>query len=104
MWLIKTYKRNGTTHAKLTPSAYFLFVSNKNWRFFKNLINGGVGGGKSKGGGGWNFKKFVNISNEWKNTHGCLILMLNLKVSKQAKSEASKNKVIIKRISNLSIN
>ena len=83
MWLIKTYKRNGTTHAKLTPSAYFLFVSNKNWRFFK---------------------KFINISNEWKNIHGCLILMINLKVSKQAKSEASKNKVIIKRISNLSIN
>ena len=53
---------------------------------------------------GWNFKKFVNISNEWKNIHECLILMLNLEVRKQARSEASKNKVIIKRISNLSIN
>ena len=30
--------------------------------------------------------------------------MLNLKVSKQARSEASKNKVIIKRLSNISIN
>ena len=30
--------------------------------------------------------------------------MLNLKVSKQTKSEASKNKVIIKRVSNISIN
>ena len=32
------------------------------------------------------------------------MLMLNLKVSKQTRSEASKNKVIIKRISNMSIN
>ena len=34
----------------------------------------------------------------------CLVLMLNLKVSKQTRSEASKNKVIIKRVSNISIN
>ena len=34
----------------------------------------------------------------------CLILMLNLKVSKQTRSEASKNEVIIKRVSNISIN
>ena len=34
----------------------------------------------------------------------CLILMLNLKVSKQTRSEASKNKVIIRRASNISIN
>ena len=34
----------------------------------------------------------------------CLILMLNLKVSKQTRSEASKNKVIIKRVSNMLIN
>ena len=33
-----------------------------------------------------------------------LILMINLKVSKQTRSEASKNKVIIKRVLNISIN
>ena len=71
---------------------------------FHKFNKRGVGGGQSKGGGEWNFKKFINISNEWKNIHGCLILMINLKVSKQAKIEASKNKVIIKRASNLSIN
>ena len=32
-------------------------------------------------------------------SHKCLILMCNLKVSKQTRSEASKNKVIIKRVS-----
>ena len=32
-------------------------------------------------------------------SHKCLILMFNLKVSKQTRSEASKNKVIIKRVS-----
>ena len=35
------------------------------------------------GGGGRNFKISVNIGHEWKKTHKCLILMLNLKVSKQ---------------------
>ena len=40
-----------------------------------------------------NFKKSVNIGNEWKKGYKCLILMLKLKVSKQTKSEASKNKV-----------
>ena len=38
--------------------------------------------------GGWNFKKSVNIGNEWKKRHKCLILMLNLKVSKQTRREA----------------
>ena len=33
--------------------------------------------------------------------HKCL--MLNLKVSKQTRSEASNNKVIIERVSNISI-
>ena len=33
---------------------------------------------------------FVNVGNERKKRHKCLILMLNLKVSKQTKSEASK--------------
>ena len=32
------------------------------------------------------------------------MLMLNLKVNKQARSEASKNKVIIKRVLNISTN
>ena len=50
------------------------------------------------------FQKFVNIGNEWKKRHQCLILMLNLRVSKQTRSEASKNKVIIKRVLNISIN
>ena len=60
---------------------------------------GGMGGE-----GGRNFKVSVNIGNEWKKRHKCLILMINLKVSKQTRSEATKNKVIIKRVSNISIN
>ena len=44
-------------------------------------------------GGGRNFRKFINISNEWKNRHKRFILMLKLKVSKQTRSEASKDKV-----------
>ena len=55
-------------------------------------------------GGGQNIKISVNIGNEPKKGHKCLILMLNLKVSKQTTSEASKNKVIIKRVSIISIN
>ena len=47
------------------------------------LLNGGVE----------NSRKSVNISNEWKKRHKCLILMLKLKVSKQTRSEANKNKV-----------
>ena len=43
----------------------------------------------------------VNIGNESKKKHECLILMLNVKLSKQKRSEASKNKVIIKRVSNI---
>ena len=49
--------------------------------------------------GGRNFKVSVNIGNERKKRHRCLILILNLKVNKQTRSEASKNKVIIKRVS-----
>ena len=49
-------------------------------------------------------KKSVNIGNEWEKKHKCLILMLNLKESKQTRSEASKNKVESKRLSNISIN
>ena len=62
-------------------------------------------GGQNKlGEGVLEFQKFVNIGNEWKKRHQCLILMLNLRVSKQTRSEASKNKVIIKRVLNISIN
>ena len=43
--------------------------------------------------GGRNFKKSIHIGIEWKKRDKCLILMLKLKVSKQTKSEASKNKV-----------
>ena len=43
----------------------------------------------------------ISVMNE-KKKHKCLILMLNLKVSKQTRSEASKNKIIItKRVSNI---
>ena len=49
--------------------------------------------------GGRNFKKSVNIGNERKKRHKCLILILNLKVSKQTRGEASKNKLLIKRVS-----
>ena len=64
----------------------------------------GVGGQNKQGRGGWNLKISVNIGNEWKKKHKYLILMLNLKESKQTRSEVSKNKVIIKRVSNMSIN
>ena len=64
----------------------------------------GSGGRVQNKEGDWNFKKNFGIGNEWKNRHECLILMLNLEVSKQTRSEASKNKVIVKRVSNVSIN
>ena len=64
-------------------------------RSLSNLINRG---------GCQNFKISVNIDNEWKKRHECLILMLSLEVNKQTRSEASKSKVIIKRVSNISIN
>ena len=50
------------------------------------------------------FQRSVKIGNKWNERQKCLILMINLKVSKQTRSEASKNKVIIKRVSNISIN
>ena len=59
------------------------------------------GGGQNKrGGGGWTF---LSVMNEKRDINKYLILMLDLKVSKQTRSEASKNKVIIKRVSNISI-
>ena len=64
----------------------------------------GVVGGFKIGRGTGISKKKIGIGNEWKNRHECLILMLNLEVSKQTRSEASKNKVIVKRVSNVSIN
>ena len=51
-----------------------------------------------------NFKESVNIGNEWKKRHKCLILMLKLKVSKQTRSEVSKNKVSNNQKSITSIN
>ena len=39
-----------------------------------------------------------------KKKHKCLILMLTLKASKQTRSEAIKNKAVIKRVSSISIN
>ena len=79
------------------------------WRSLLHVINGRAkinGGGRGGGGFGscQNFKVSVNIGNEWKKRHKCLILMLNIKVSKQTRNEASKNKAIIERVSNISIN
>ena len=72
-------------------------INGEGERSLLNLINGGVGG---RGG----FKISVNIGNGWKKRHKCLILVLSLKVSKQTRSETSKNKVTIKRVSNIAIN
>ena len=71
---------------------------------FVKIKRAGGWGGVKINGGGRNFKISINIGNEWKKRHECLILMLNLKISKQTRSEASKNKVIIKRVWNISIN
>ena len=60
-----------------------------------NLKNGGKGFDISK-------YSLISVMNEKRNKY--LILMLNLTVSKQTRSEASKKKVIIKRVSNISIN
>ena len=59
------------------------------------------GRGVEINGGGLEFQKSVNIGYEWKKRHKCLTLMLNLRVSKRTKSEASKDKIIIKRVSNI---
>ena len=64
-------------------------IKGKDRRFLLNLINRGV----KINGGGLNFRKSINIGNEWKKRHKCLILMLKLKISKRTRSEASKNKV-----------
>ena len=63
------------------------------------------GGGEGVGGReGRNFKISVNIGNELKKRHKCYILILNVKVSKQTRTEANKNNGIIQRVSNISIN
>ena len=54
--------------------------------------------------GGRNLNKFVNIANEWKKRHKCLVMMLNIKVNNWTRNEASKSKVIIKRVSDISTN
>ena len=63
-----------------------------------------MGGQNKRGEGRRNFKKPVNVGNEWKKRYKCLILMLNPTVRKQKKSEASKKKAIIKGVSKISIN
>ena len=52
-------------------------------------------------GGGISKNSLILVMNEKRDK--CLILMLNLKVRKQARSKASKNKVTIKIVSNISI-
>ena len=73
-------------------------------RFLLNLINV-VSKFKINPGGGVGISKnrLISVMNE-KRDIKYLILMLNLKVNKKTRSEASKNKVIIKRVSNISIN
>ena len=58
-----------------------------------------ISGGQNKGDVG--ILKYPLISLMNKKRDKCLALMLDLKVSKLTRSEASKNKVIIKRVSNI---
>ena len=58
---------------------------------------------KRRGGGGISKNPLMLVTNG-NGTDKCLILMLNLKVSKPTRSEPIKNKVIIKRVSNISVN
>ena len=59
------------------------------------------GGQNKQGGVGISKNLLMSVMNEKRNKY--LILMLNLKVSKQTRTEASKNKVIsIKHINKLS--
>ena len=59
-----------------------------------------MGGFKINEGIGINL--LISVMNEKRDKR--LILMLNLKVSKQTRSETSKNKGVIKRVSDISIN
>ena len=59
-----------------------------------------MGGFKINGGIGINL--LISVMNQKRDKR--LILMLNLKVSKQTRSETSKNKGVIKRVSDISIN
>ena len=52
--------------------------------------------------GGISKNPLILVMNEKRDK--CLILMLNIKVSKQTRSEATRNNAIIKRVSNISIN
>ena len=56
-----------------------------------------------RGGFGILKNPLISVMNQ-KKRHIYLVLMLNLKVSKQTRSEARKDKAIIKRVSNKSIN
>ena len=74
-----------------------IFVKFNKWGV---KINAGAAG---VGAAGVRISKYLVISVMNEKRDKCLILMLNLKVSKQTRSEASKNKVIIKRVLNISI-
>ena len=69
-----------TGHIFLTMESY----ESQHMHTLRCLINGR--GVKINGVRGvLEFQKFVNIGNEWKKRHQCLILMLNLRVSKRTK-------------------
>ena len=78
--------------------------SKKTWeggrRSFLNLISRRIK--INEGGIGLSKYPLISVTNEIKR-HKCLILMLNLKVSKQTKSKANMNKVIIKSIKHIKL-
>ena len=75
-------------------------LSSSNIQYFTSIDSArGRGDG---GGGGISKYPLISVMNEKRDK--CLILMLNLTVSKHTRSEAGKNKVIIKRVSNILMN
>ena len=100
-FLLKVTKRTfqQKVHSSLTLRCRINWESQnkpRGWRSLLNLIIGGRGFDIS-------IYSLISVMNE-KKRHKCLILMLNLKVSKESRSEASKDKIIIKKVSNISIN
>ena len=57
------------------------------------------GGGQNKREVGFSKNPLISVMNEKRDINVHKLLMLNLKVSKQTRSEASKNKEMIKKLS-----